>query len=195
MTDHERTVEVLAARARILARPLESSEHADASIQMLGFEAGGDRFALPVESVVTVIAGARPTPLPGMPSWLSGAVDVRGRVVAVVNPDQFLGTQDRLERGVERDLDRATAVVIAQGSGEIALLVERLDPVVSIGPSAILPCPAGSSDRVAQVARGMVDGRLFLEPDGFIAAIRAQLAPVTDSPAQMTGRRSLAQNK
>lgn len=190
MTDHERTAEVLAARARILARPLQSSEQADAAVQMLGLEAGGDRFALPVESVVTVISGARPTPLPGMPSWLSGAVDVRGRVVAVVNPDQFLGTRERLEQ----DVDRATAVVIAHGSGDVALLVERLDPVVSIASTTILPCPAGSSDRVAQVARGMVDGRLFLEPEGLIAAIRAELSPVTDAPAQMTDLRSLAPN-
>lgn len=190
MADHERTAAVLAARARILARPLDTAEQAEAAIQMLGFEAGGDRFALPVESIVTVISEARPTPLPGMPSWLSGAVDVRGRVVAVVNPDQFLGTRERLER----DVDRATAVVIAHGSGEVALLVEGLDPVVSIGSSAILPCPAGSSDRVVQAARGMVDGRLFLDPDGLIAAIRAELSPITDVPARVTDRRSLASN-
>lgn len=175
MVDTDRTADVLALRARILARPLETAGQEGATIQMLGFEAGGDRFALPVESIVTVMSAVRPTPVPGMPPWLVGAVGVRGRVVAAVDPDRFLGTRAPLDESVER----STAIVIAHGTAELALLVERLDPVESLGSDAVVPCPAGSSEIVGQAARGTVDGRLLLDPDGLITAIRSALHPIS----------------
>lgn len=177
----DRTAEVLAARARLLARPLDAAELEGPTIQILGFEAGGDRFALPAESIVTVISPVQPTPVPGMPTWLVGAVGVRGRVVAVVRPDQFLGTG----LGAEEPDGRSTAVLVADATGEVALLVDRLDPVESIASSATRPLPAGTSDVVGRASRGIIDGRLVLDTDGLIAAIRSALGPMTGEPSSV----------
>lgn len=171
MVDLDRTVDVLAVRARRLAQPLETTEHDVATIQVLGFEAGGDRFALPIESIVTVLPDVRPTHVPGMPPWLIGAIGVRGRVVAVVGPDRFLGTRPRGDDPV----GRSTAIVVAHEATEIALLVDRLEPVESVASSATRPLPAGSSEVVGRASRGTVDGRLFIDPGGLIAAIRSTL--------------------
>ncbi|MDO8485724.1 MAG: chemotaxis protein CheW [Candidatus Limnocylindrales bacterium] len=187
MVDADRTAEVLATRARVLARPLKTAEQEGATIQMLGFEAGGDRFALPVESIVTVMSAVRPTPVPGMPPWLVGAVGVRGRVVAVVSPDRFLGTRP----GPVEPAGRSTAVVVADGSAEVALLVDRLDPVESIAATATGPLPAGSSDIVGRASRGIIDGRLVLDPDGLIAAIRSALQPMTGEPSPAPDHRPI----
>ena len=188
MDDADRTAEALAARARLLARPQETAEPEGATIQMLGFEAGGDRFALPVESIVTVMSAVQSTPVPGMPPWLVGAVGVRGRVVAVVSPDQFLGTRP----GPDELVGRSTAVVLADEAAEVALLIDRLDLVESIASSALLPLPAGSSEVVGHAARGTVGGRLFLDPGGLIAAIRSALQPMTDDPSPVPDHRPIA---
>jgi purine-binding chemotaxis protein CheW len=187
----DRTAEVLAARARLLARPFDAAAPEGGTLQMLGFEAGGDRFALPAESIVTVISAVQPTLIPGMPSWLVGAVGVRGRVVAVVNPDRFLGTPP----GPDEPAARSTAVVVANASAEVALLVDRLDPVESVASTATRPLPAGSSDVVGQASRGMVDGRLVLDPDGLIAAIRSALQPMTSEPSPAPDHRPIGPKK
>lgn len=188
MLDDVSAADALAARARLLAQPLEATGPEVSSIQMLGFTAGDDRFGLPVQEVVTVLSSVRPTPVPGMPPWLVGAVGFRGRVVAVVEPDQFLGTPRQLDDSVVRSM----AVVMAHGGAEVALLVDRLDPVESIGSGAILPCPVGSPEIVTHAARGTLDGRLFLDRDGFIAAIKAALLPIAEPSMRLADRRSIA---
>lgn len=184
----DRTAEVLAARARLLARPLDAAEREGPTIQILGFEAGGDRFALPIASIVTVISPVQPTPVPGMPPWLVGAVGVRGRVVAVVNPDQFLRTRP----GADEPVERSTAVLVAGATAEVALLVDRLDPVESIASGASRPLPAGTSDVVGRASRGIIDGRLVLDPGGLIAAIRSALGPMTGDLLPVPDHRPIA---
>ena len=181
MGNGKSTADVLAYRARVLARPLDTTGPEGAIFQVLGFEAGAGRFALPVEEIVTVRSAIRPTLVPGMPPWLVGAVGVRGRVIAVVKPDQFLGISG------QRDDSSApsTAVVIAHGAAELALLVDRLDPVETIGSDGIRPCPVGCSELVVRVARGTVDGRLLLDPHGFITAIQDAVVSMSDSSSLM----------
>ena len=190
MRDGESTADVLAYRARLLARPLETTEQESAPTQVLGFEAGAGRFALPVQEIVTVLSSIRPTLVPGMPPWLVGAVGMRGRVVAVVKPDQFLGTSGQGDDSNAPSL----AIVIAHGAAELALLVDRLDPVATIGSDGILPCPLGSSETVTRAARGTVDGRLFLDSHGFITAIQAALVSIPDSSSLPADLRSIAPN-
>ena len=176
MIELDRTAEILALRAQQLARPLESADHEGEMVQLLGFEAGGDRFALPVNSIVTVISNARPTPIPGTPSWLIGAIALRGRVVAVVSPDQFLGTR----AAPDVPAGRSTAVVVVSDEvAEVGLFVDQLNPVESISSTAAHPLPAGSSAVVERSARGFVNGRLVLDPGALIAAIRSALDTTT----------------
>ncbi|HUQ78532.1 MAG TPA: chemotaxis protein CheW [Patescibacteria group bacterium] len=167
--------EVLAVRARVLARPMETGPREQATTQLLGFEAGGDRFALPADAVVTVIAGVVPTFVPHLPSWMAGAMDVRGRVVAVASPDQFLGTTPPLEDA----LLRSTAIVVACASAEVAFLIDRLEPVEAYGSDAIVVLPVGASSLMRCASRGTIDGRIVLDPAGLIKAIRSALDQYT----------------
>lgn len=171
--------EVLLARARLLARPMATGQEERSGNQLLGFEAGGRRFALPAASVITVVSGVRPTLVPHLPAWVAGAINVRGRVVAAVCPDQFVGAPANLDETVGRSM----AVVVAGASAEVALLVDQLDPVDSIGSNAIERLPIGASDLLARVARGTIDGRVAIDPDALIAAIRSSLQPTADAPA------------
>lgn len=181
--EQDRTAEVLAARARRLARPLETPEQDGATVGLLGFEAGGERFALPVGSVVTVISAVRPTTIPGMPPWLVGAIGVRGRVVALVSPEMFLASQG----GADASVARPTAIVVADDALEVALLVDRLEPVETIPTSRIVTLPAGSSDIVGLAASGIVDGRLVIHPGGLIKAIHSALQPLSGGPPPRSG--------
>jgi purine-binding chemotaxis protein CheW len=168
--------ELLAARAQLLARPLEDTSRDDLTTQLVGFDAGEGRFALPMGSVVTVLNSVRPTPLPEQPPWLAGAIGVSGQILAVIEPDRFLGASPALGDAPER----STMVVISDGTADVALLVDRLarTDVLELATAAALP--DGTPDLVAHVVRGTVGGRHLLDAAGLVAAIRAEVQPSTD---------------
>lgn len=165
---------VLAARAELLARPLDTKSGDELATQLVGFDAGEGRFALSTTSVVAVIHSVPPTALPEQPAWLAGAVGVGGRVVTVVALDIFLGAalpQDPRS-------DRPTMIVVSDGAAEVALIVDRLAPADG-GSTNVAPLPDGTSDQVARVVRGVVGSRHLLDAAGIVAAIRPALNPTT----------------
>lgn len=169
--------DVLAARAQLLARPLEATGLEDLGAQLVGFDAGDGRFVLPTDSIATVISAARPTSVPDQPEWLAGAVAVGGRILTAVEPDRFLGAAPSLTR----PSGLVTLIVIADGAAEVALLVDRLASVDAM--TTIDPLPDGTPERAARVVRGVVGGRHLLDPAGIVAAIRDALHPSTEHHA------------
>lgn len=166
---------VLAARAELLGRPLETSTGDELATQLVGFDAGEGRFALSTGSVVAVIHSVPPTALPEQPAWLAGAVGVGGRVVTVIELDRFLGaTSPQNPRS-----GRPTMIVVSDGSADVALIVDRLAPVDG-GSTTVTPLPDGTPDQVARVVRGVVGDRHLLDAAGLVAAIRAALHPATN---------------
>lgn len=167
---------VLVERARHLARPIETAAWEDVSAQFLGLDAGQARFAVPVAAVTTVLAPVRPTPIPRQPGWLAGAIGVDGQVVAVVEPDRFLGAETSDPMPNER---RTVAVISARGR-DVALLVDAVDRIEISERNEPDPLPVGTTDLVSRAVRGMVAGRYLLDADGFIAAIRDALGLIDD---------------
>jgi chemotaxis signal transduction protein len=168
--------EVLAARAQLLARPLEDTNRDDLTTRLVGFDAGEGRFALPMGSVVTVLNSVRPTPLPEQPPWLAGAIGVSGQILAVIEPDRFLGASPAQGDGHER----STMVVISDGTADVALLVDRLARTDDLDPATPASMPDGTSDLVARVVRGAVGDRHLLDAAGLVAAVRVAVQPSTD---------------
>jgi purine-binding chemotaxis protein CheW len=56
-----------------------------AELQLVGFKVGTQDFALPISVIQEVIRYVEPTKLPSAPSFVSGIVNLRGRVTPMVN--------------------------------------------------------------------------------------------------------------
>lgn len=167
---------VLAERARHLARPIETAAWEDVTTQFLGLDAGQARFAVPVAAVTTVLAPVRPTPIPRQPAWIAGAIRVDGQVVAVVEPDRFLGAETRDPTPNER----RTVAVISAGGRDVALLVDAVGRIEISGRNEPNPLPVGTTELVSRAVRRTVAGRYLLDADGFVAAIRDALGLIDD---------------
>lgn len=167
---------VLAERARHLARPIETAVWEDVTTQFLGLDAGRARFAVPVDAVTTVLAPVRPTPIPRQPAWIAGAIGVDGQVVAVVEPDRFLGA----ETSDPTPNERRTVALISAGGRDVALLVDAVGRIEISERDEPNPLPVGTTDRVSRAVRGTVAGRYLLDADGFVAAIRDVLGLIDD---------------
>jgi purine-binding chemotaxis protein CheW len=95
-------------------------------MDLLTFDLGGIRCALPATDVREVVRAVSVLPLPGSPEAVEGVINVRGTLVPVLNlrrrlrlPEKPIGVSDHLvlvragDRDVAVRVDRALAVVAA----------------------------------------------------------------------------------
>jgi len=82
---------------------------------------GGSRYALPMEAVAEVGRPPGLTRVPGLPAWLAGVANWRGRVLAVLDLRPLL-------EAATTPLDRrARLVVLNQGGVPVGMLTEGVE--------------------------------------------------------------------
>ncbi len=110
---------ILQARARSAAREPGADDGAQ-SLEVIEFLMGYEHHAIGTALVQEVIALRELTPLPGAPRFVAGIVNVRGRIVSVVDLKAFFGLP---ARGLP-DLNRV--LVVSDGRIEFGLLVDSV---------------------------------------------------------------------
>lgn len=150
--DDATRLRILQARARTAAREPQAKD--DGSLEVIEFLMGYERHAIGVALVQEVLALRELTPLPGAPRFVAGIVNVRGRIVSVVDLKAFF---DLPGKGLP-DLNRV--LVISDGRIEFGLLVDsvagmRRVPLADLQP----PLPTMTGVR-AHYLRGITPDRL-----------------------------------
>lgn len=125
---------VLRARANALARPTERDAAENASLEVLEFCLAQERYALETRHVDEVYPLKDLTPLPCTPPFLLGVVNVRGRIIPVLDVKKFFELPDV-------GLTDLHHIILVSGKGlELGLLADaivgaRPVPVDSLQPS------------------------------------------------------------
>ncbi len=116
------------------------------SVLHVVFKVDGAEYALPASDVLQMESYTGATPVPGAPSHVAGLVQVRGRVIPVVDARVRFGLPP-----VQRALD--TRVVVGQlGNRIVGLLVDSAREVLKLDPAQVKPPPP----LVVEGARGFV---------------------------------------
>jgi purine-binding chemotaxis protein CheW len=101
---------ILRARAKALAEPAQAAAATGPVLELLEFRLAQEQYAMETRHVDQVVPLRDITPLPGTPAFLLGIVNVRGRILPVIDirrffdlPDQGLTDLHRIimVRGVE----------------------------------------------------------------------------------------------
>ena len=135
-----------------------------ASIPMLYLEveAGGERFALPLETIGGVVRAVAITPLAGAPRAVLGVINVHGEVLPVLSLRRLAGLEERRVRVS----DRLVLVRLSQRS--LALLVDGVR-----APRAIEAGDLRQDALITPPLRGILplqDGLLLVEePERFLS--------------------------
>ena len=156
------------------------------SKQMIGFVVGESSFASPITSVHEIVRVPDITPVPDSPAHLIGVMNLRGRIISVVDLRLGLGVP-------AADRTRHSRVIVAQAAGTtVGLLVDSASDVLRISAAEIeSPAtlfPAGHASYVIGVAKLedrlviLVDLTLLLEQT-IAAAGRSSRAPHEAPPA------------
>lgn len=110
------------------------------------FKVAGAEYAIPASEVMQMESFIGATPVPGAPAHVAGLVQVRGRVVPVVDARARFGLPP-----VDRTLD--SRVVVGQlGSRTVGLLVDSAREVMKLAPEQLQPPPP----MVVEQAQGFV---------------------------------------
>ncbi len=153
---HPNTTEILHARALVLARQLQRLDDAKATIEVLEFTLASEHYAIETRHVLEVVPLAELMPLPCTPAFLPGIVNVRGRIVAVIDLKKFFDLEDwRLT-----DLHR---IILVRGHGlELGLLADMIACVRSISVDSLQPSLPTLSGVGAAYLKGVTAERLVV---------------------------------
>ena len=139
--------------------PNEVDELDEETVDARAAEISGDRhltfllaeqvYGIPLERVQEIVRVQRATPVPDLPEYIRGVINLRGTVVPVVDVRTRLGL-------AKRDEDERTCVVVCSFRGEgIGLIVDTVCDVVAIDESNIIDAGSGHADGTDQMLRGL----------------------------------------
>ena len=100
-------------------------------LQIVAFGVGRETFGLPISAVREIVRVPTITSVPNAPDFIQGVINLRGRIIPVVDLRTRLG--DR-----ESQLTKKSRVVIAECAGRlIGLIVNFASEVLRVSPSSI----------------------------------------------------------
>ncbi len=146
---------VFARRAEELAESSSTERQNPEELAALVFALGAEQYGLPANQVHEVRPLSLLTHLPGTPAFLAGLINVRGRIVPVIDLRPLLG--------LNTDSPSTSVVLLAHRSGQIGLLVAGR-PTVRPLPVADLtdPPPGHLSGIDSTCIRGITPGLVIV---------------------------------
>lgn len=129
----------------------------DGNRELIAFRIGEQEFCVNIMSVREIRGWTPATPMPHAPSYMRGAINLRGAVLPIVDLSARLGMK-------ETEPSARHVIIVAQmKSRMVGLLVEAVSDILTITDENIQPVPEVSSELEKQYARGIlaIDKRMI----------------------------------
>ena len=139
-----------------------STETADSNLkEYVTAMIGGQLFGLPIRGVQDVFTPERVTRVPLAPSEIAGVLNLRGRIVTLIDMRGRLGLEKR------SDDSPAMAIGVESRGESYGLLIDSIGEVLKLDDSAREPSPINLDPRLAQVSAGVfrLEGQLLMMID------------------------------
>jgi purine-binding chemotaxis protein CheW len=161
--DPGREAPVRAHSASFFTAPArEERKVAEATEHLATFFLDAEEYGVDVRLVQEIIRTSEITPVPRSPGFVKGVINLRGRIVPVVDLKRKLGLGE-----VDEDA-RASRIVVARLKDRlVGLLVDGANQVLKVPVSAVEPAPEEVMAKSASYIRGVakVEKRLIILMD------------------------------
>lgn len=104
-------------------------------LQLVGFKNGEEFFGVPIGKVKEIVRVPEITPVPDTPAFLKGVINLRGRIVAVVDMSTRLGAKSSPRKKTNRVL------ILEIDSSLVGLLVDSASEIIKVPEDSIEPPP------------------------------------------------------
>lgn len=95
-------------------------------------------YGIPIRHVIEIIGMQSVTPVPETPEFLKGIVNLRGKIVPLIDVRLKFGKQE-----IEYN-ERTCVIVVEVNSLSVGLIVDLVDDVLSIPDDKVAPPPVGT---------------------------------------------------
>ena len=124
-----------------------------ATIEVVEFELGGERYALDINLVREIVEMIPITPIPRAPAFISGVINLRGEITNIMNLNTLLGLP-----GEEiRDNQKIIVLVPEAAKGNnVGIIVDDVSSVRQVPETDIENIGAGISSEFSQFVKGII---------------------------------------
>jgi len=98
--------------------------------QLVLFRLGTEEYGIPISQVREIIQYEGATPLPRIPEFMEGIINLRGKVIAVIELAKRFGI-------ASCDASDRRAVIVETGGQEIGVIVDEVTGVMTLEDNAI----------------------------------------------------------
>lgn len=152
---------ILKERAIALAREAKM-ETAGSAIDVLEFDLAHERYGFELAYIREVCPLAELTPLPGTPDFVLGIVNVRGRVVSVIDIRKFFDLPDKGLSNLNK------VVILTSDTREFGVLTDRIIGTRSLFTATLQESLPTLTDVRSQYLKGVTGERLIVLDAGKI---------------------------
>jgi purine-binding chemotaxis protein CheW len=113
---------------------LSEIEKSEEELQIVVFSLN-EEYGVPITQVQEIIRVGNITRVPNSPHYMEGVINLRGRILPVLNLRKRLGLPDR-------ELTKSSRIIVAEiGNKIIGLLVDAVSHVMKLPSGAVEPAP------------------------------------------------------
>jgi purine-binding chemotaxis protein CheW len=139
----------------------------DEMIQIVTFQVGGEEYGLDIKSITEVIRPLKITPLPKMPEFIEGVINLRGVIIPIVD------LRKRFAPGKTVQHPKSLRIMMVKGAASratgdarelLGLIVDSVQEVLNMPLKNMEPPPAAATGQNAEFISGMgkVGDRLII---------------------------------
>ena len=135
----------------------QTSREVDSNQRYLAFSLRAEQYAIPLLQVKEVIGMTDPTPIPQVPSYFKGIINLRGQVISVID------LRTKLQLSTSTDGSETSIIILDLESLCLGVIVDSINCVLALEPNDISAPPDGT-DAKDQFLTGVArkDNRLTL---------------------------------
>lgn len=104
-------------------------------VQLVVFRLGSEEYGVPITQVQEIIHYSPPRKVPGAPAFVEGIINLRGKVIPVID------LMKRFELGERGESEDARIVVVDVGGHTVGVIVDEVSEVLRLSSSSIDPPP------------------------------------------------------
>jgi purine-binding chemotaxis protein CheW len=132
------------------------------SQQLVVFSLGSEEYALPIGSVHEIIRFTEPRTVASDAAWIRGVIGLRGKIIPIFD----LAARMEID-AVESETGKI--VIVESGSGEVGIMVDEVEEVLTISSDQLEYVPTANSDSIEAIAKIQDRLVILLNPEGLFA--------------------------
>lgn len=129
--------------------PDELEKQMEGAEKHLTFAIGDEEFGIDIRFITEIIGVQRITTLPDVPEFIKGVINLRGRVIPVIDMRLRFGKQ-------EREYDERTCIIVTHtNDSSVGLIVDTVAEVIDIEQDQIDPPPRIANSSAQEFIQGL----------------------------------------